>query len=112
MIVVDATDADRIRKPMYDAGDKGFWTGPRTALGPGTEGTSPYQSGIKTHEQVDAFFDDPNFQGVKRAKAAGYKSWMHPRPTDEWRQAPEQIIVTYDPPEKGVESVEHEHFAC
>lgn len=37
---------------------------------------------------------------------------MNPGEGDKWLAAPEQIIVVYDPPEKGVESVEHEHFAC
>lgn len=111
-VVIDARNEQSLKTLMYDVIEKGCWNGPRTALGPNSEGSSPWQMGIKTHEQVDAFLTNPDFQGVAKAPKAGYRRWMHPEPTDKWPDAPVQIIVMYDPPEKGMESVENEHFVC
>lgn len=111
-VVIDANDKQLLKTLMYDVIKKGLWNGPRTALGPNSEGSSPWQMGIKTYEQVDAFLEDPSFQGVEKAPRAGYPRWMHPTENENWKDAPVQIIVMYDPPEKGMESVENEHFVC
>ena len=73
---------------------------------------SPWQMGMKTEEQIDAFLTQRDFQGVAKAKSGGYPRWMNPAPSDPWKSPPVQIIVMYDPAEKGVEEFEPEHFVC
>jgi phosphohistidine swiveling domain-containing protein len=118
-VVVDATDRELLSQILRDViktkrpdGTPLYWNGPRTALGPGAEGVSPWQMGMKTEEQIDAFLTQRNFQGVARAKSGGYPRWIAPDPTDPWKSPPAQIIVMYDPAEKGVEEFEAEHFVC
>lgn len=109
--VFEANNWEDIRIEMYKVHEEGCWNGPRTASR-STTGKSAYQMGIKTEEQIERFFEDPDFYGVDKAKKyGGYKRWLNPRVGDEF-VPPDQIIVMYDKPEKGVESVEREHFVC
>lgn len=118
-LVVDATDKKALSKAMYDVvkkkdaqGNPLFWNGPRTALGPGAEGAAPWQMGMNKEEQIEAFLTQRDFKGVEKAKSGGYPRWMSPDPSDPWQTSPVQIIVMYDPAEKGVEQFEPEHFVC
>lgn len=118
-VVVDAIDKDTLAQAMRDVvrkkrpdGSPYYWNGPRSALGPGAEGVSPWQMGMKTDEQIEAFLTQRDFQGVAKAKSGGYPRWLNPGPNDPWKSPPAQIIVMYDPAEKGVEEFEPEHFVC
>jgi len=118
-LVVDAADKKALSKAMYDVvktkdakGRPLYWNGPRTALGPGAEGAAPWQMGMNKEEQIEAFLTQRDFKGVEKAKSGGYPRWMSPEPTDPWQTPPVQIIVMYDPAEKGVEQFEPEHFVC
>ncbi len=116
-VVVEATDKDALANAMRDVfkkkrsdGTPFYWNGPRTALGPGAEGAAPWQMGMKTEEQIQVFLTQRDFQGVAKAKSGGYPRWMEPGPNDP--PPPVQIIVMYDPAEKGVEEFEPDHFVC
>lgn len=111
-VVVDAKDEDLIREILHDVIAKGYWTGPRLSMGPGHEGSSPGQIGMKTHEHVEQMMIDRDFQPVEIAPKAGYPRWMDPGPEDNWSSPPEQLIIMYDPPEKGADEFEQEHFIC
>lgn len=118
-VVVDARDKEGLAQAMRDVfkerlpdGTPVYWNGPRTALGPGAEGAAPWQMGMNRDEQIDEFLNNRNFKGVEKAKSGGYPRWMEPDPSDPWKSAPVQIIVMYDPAEKGVEQFEAEHFVC
>lgn len=118
-VVVDAKDKAGLAQAMRDVfkerkpdGTPVYWNGPRTALGPGAEGAAPWQMGMNRDEQIDEFLTNRNFKGVEKAKSGGYPRWMNPDPSDPWKSAPVQIIVMYDPAEKGVEEFESEHFVC
>lgn len=118
-VVVDAKDKDELAQAMRDVfkkrqpdGTPLYWNGPRTALGPGAEGAAPWQMGMNRDEQIDEFLTKRDFKGVEKAKSGGYPRWINPDPSDPWKSAPVQIIVMYDPAEKGVEAFENEHFVC
>ena len=111
-VVVNAEDKNRIQELMFDVLDKGYWNGPRSALGPGAEGASPWQMGIKSKEQIIGYLNEYNFKGVEKAKSGGYPRWMNPDEGAPWQTPPVQIIVMYDPAEKGIEEFEPEHFVC
>ena len=101
-IVVNAKDKERIRQLMLEGVDKGFWIGPKCCYSATPKlGKGLWQMGIRTPTQVEEFLNDPDFSGL--SNAGGYPKWVEDPNLEE-------IVVVYDPPQKGLPEYAHRHF--
>ena len=99
--VVDAKDKDTLREKMFDVLRQGYWNGPRTCHHPESLGRAPWQMAMTTEEEIEGFLSDPNFSGP--SGLGGYLAWLQDPNLRE-------IIVGYEPPKKGLDEYEEEHF--
>lgn len=99
--VVNAKDKDTLRERMFDVLRQGYWNGPRTCHHPESLGKAPWQMAMTTEEEIEGFLNDPNFSGP--SGLGGYLAWLQDPNLRE-------IIVGYEPPRKGLEEYEEEHF--
>jgi pyruvate,orthophosphate dikinase len=102
--VFPADDRDAIRSAMLMGIEAGFWIGPKVCRTTAPNiGNGPWQTGIKTAEEVDSFLKDPAYVG--RAPHGGYLEWISDPAVTE-------LVVVFDPPGKGEPELNAEHFVC
>ncbi|MER5400355.1 PEP/pyruvate-binding domain-containing protein [Streptomyces sp. NPDC002599] len=102
--VFPAGDRDAIRNAMLSGIEAGFWIGPKVCRTADPHlGNGPWQTGIKTAEEVDSFLQDPAYSG--RSPHGGYLSWVSDTAVTE-------LVVVFDPPGKGEPELDAEHFVC
>lgn len=93
-----------IRSAMIAGLAAGFWMGAKVCRTTDPRlGNGPWQTGINTVEEVDAFLTDPDYEGV--SGLGGYLRWT----TDP---AVSELVLVFDPPEKGERDAEAQHFVC
>lgn len=108
--VIPASDIGALAQHMHMAIAEGFWCGLRTGLGPGSEGKAPILLGLRSHEEVEGFLHDSDFDGGAGSTTGGYPGWLDAaRATGIELQ---ELIVVFDPPEKGLPAFEHLHFVA
>jgi len=102
--VFAADDRETIRTAMLSGVEAGFWIGPKVCRTTDPYlGNGPWQTGIKTAEEVDAFLKDPAYVGL--GPHGGYLTWINDPAVTE-------LIVVFDPPGKGAPELNAEHFVC
>jgi hypothetical protein len=102
--VFPADDRDTIRSAMLSGIEAGFWIGPKVCRTTDPDlGNGPWQTGIKTAEEVDSFLNDPAYVG--RGPHGGYLTWISDPAVTE-------LVVVFDPPGKGEPELNAEHFVC
>ncbi|AVH59061.1 MULTISPECIES: PEP/pyruvate-binding domain-containing protein [Streptomyces] len=102
--VFPAGDRDAIRSAMLSGIEEGFWIGPKVCRTADPHlGNGPWQTGIKTAEEVDSFLQDPAYAG--RSPHGGYRTWVSDTAVTE-------LVVVFDPPGKGEPELNAEHFVC
>ena len=102
--VFPADDRDTIRSAMLSGIEEGFWIGPKVCRATDPDlGNGPWQTGIKTAEEVDSFLNDPAYVG--RGPHGGYLTWISDPAVTE-------LVVVFDPPGKGEPELNAEHFVC
>ncbi len=91
--VFSADDREAIRSAMLSGVEAGFSIGPKVCRSTNPHlGNGPWQTGIKTAEEVDSFLNDTAYVG--RGPYGGYLTWINDPAVTE-------LVVVFDPPGKG-----------